>query len=85
MGGFRMKWNQFLGGILIGAGLGLMVGGAIVQVPEGGRGERKYPLFPSMVLTMTGVIASGIGHSRFRPRPHDPAASATSVAGEHSG
>jgi hypothetical protein len=77
-----MKWNQFLGGLLIGGGLGLMAGGAIVQVPEDGKGERKYPVFPSMVLTMTGVIASGIGHSRYRPRPADHTAPATSVEGE---
>jgi hypothetical protein len=44
-----MKWNQFLGGLLIGLGFGLMVGGDIVQVPQDGSGKRKYPFYPSML------------------------------------
>jgi hypothetical protein len=63
-----MKWNQFLGGLLIGAALGLMVGGAIVRVPPDGSGRRVYPVFLSMILAITGVIESGIGYGRFRTR-----------------
>jgi hypothetical protein len=55
-----MKLTMFLGGLLIGAGLGLMAGAALVGVPEGG-GERKYPVFLSMLLTMTGVILARYG------------------------
>jgi hypothetical protein len=32
-----MKWNQFLGGVLVGGGFGLMIGGFLVQVPQDGR------------------------------------------------
>ena len=81
-----MKWSQFLGGILIGLGFGLMVGATIVQVPEERSGERKissYPVFPSMILVLTGVIAAGIGHRRSWPLPHDRADSATSGEGKH--
>jgi hypothetical protein len=66
-----MKWNQFLGGLLVGGGLGLMVGGAIVQLPQDGKGERVYPVFLSMLLTITGVGVAGIGRRRSGPSQHD--------------
>ena len=50
-----MKWYQFLGGMLIGCGLGLMAGAALVDVS--GDGTRKYPVFLSMLLTLTGMVA----------------------------
>jgi hypothetical protein len=55
-----MKWNQFFGGVLVGGALGLMVGGAIVQVPADGNGERKYPVFLSTMLAVAGVGVAGI-------------------------
>jgi hypothetical protein len=51
-----MKWKHFFGGLLIGCSIGLMVGAAIVQLPEDGHGQRKYPVFLSMLLAMVGVI-----------------------------
>ena len=49
-----MKWNQFLGGILIGCGIGIIVGGATVIAYEDG--TRKYPIFPSMLFILTGMV-----------------------------
>jgi hypothetical protein len=59
-----MKWSQFFGGPFIGTSIGLMVGAAIVRLPEDGSGQRAYPVFPSMVLAIAGVGAAGIGRRR---------------------
>jgi hypothetical protein len=69
-----MKWNQLLGGVLIGAALGLMVGGAVVQIPQDGKGERKYPVAISMMLMLTGVLAAGSGRRRSGPDNATPPA-----------
>ena len=50
-----MKLSLLLGGVFIGAALGLMVGAAIVEIPADRSGERKYPVFFSMILGITGV------------------------------
>lgn len=48
-----MKFGLVLSGFLIGASLGLMIGGAMVEIKADG--ERKYPVFPSLLLAMVGV------------------------------
>ncbi len=50
-----MKWNQFLGGILIGLGFGLYLGGAIVDLTE--RWNSTSAAGASMLLVLTGAIA----------------------------
>jgi hypothetical protein len=64
-----MKWNQFLGGILIGLGLGLYLGGAIVELTQ--RFNSTSSAGGSMLLVMVGAIASGIG--RRKKEPEKPA------------
>jgi hypothetical protein len=56
MGGSPMKWNQFLGGILIGLGLGLFLGGAIVE--STGKWNSTSSAGGSMLLVMTGTLAA---------------------------
>ena len=36
-----MKPRLFFGGLLIGVAIGLMVGGAIVEIPADGTGKRR--------------------------------------------
>lgn len=66
-----MSLRLFLSGILVGGAIGLMVGGALVQVPADGNGERNYPVFPSMVLAMAGVAgATSEWRGSGPPQPH---------------
>ena len=62
-----MKLTLFLGGLLVGGSLGLMVGAAIVQVPEDGSGQRVYPVFLSMMLAIAGVAMARSGWRRSGP------------------
>jgi hypothetical protein len=50
-----MKWNQFLGGILIGLGFGLYLGGAIADLTQ--RWNFTSAAGGCMLLVMTGAIA----------------------------
>jgi hypothetical protein len=50
-----MKWNQFLGGILIGLGFGLYLGGAIVDLTQ--KWNSTSSAGACMLLVMTGAIA----------------------------
>ena len=75
-----MKWNQFLGGILIGLGFGLYLGGAIVDLT--GRWNSTSAAGGSMMLVFLGAISLRRGLvPRGRTSP-DPAGSATSVEGK---
>jgi hypothetical protein len=67
----RMKWNQFFGGLLIGAALGLMIGGAVVRLPDDGSGNREYPFGPALLLAMVGGI-SARGRRALFPRRDRP-------------
>jgi hypothetical protein len=49
-----MKMNQFLGGLLVGGGIGLMVGAAIVHLPEDGSGQRACSMVPT-TKTLSGL------------------------------
>ena len=60
-----MKWNQFLGGILIGLGLGLFLGGAIVDLTQ--KWNSTSAAGGSMLLVMTGVLA--IQRERLKKQP----------------
>jgi hypothetical protein len=53
--GEGMKVRLFLGGLLAGAGVGPMVGGALVRVAADGSGTRKYPVVVSTLLAIAGV------------------------------
>ena len=47
------------GGLLVGGGIGLIVGAAIVHLPEDGSGQRAYSVVLSMLLAIAGVNRSG--------------------------
>ncbi len=68
-----MKLSLFVGGLLVGGGLGLMVGAAIVQVPSDGSGQRAYPAILSMLLAIAGAAIAGNGWRRAGANRHDPA------------
>ena len=51
-----MKWNQFVGGILIGLGLGLFLGGAITT--RMGHWNSTSAAGVSMLLVLTGTVAT---------------------------
>lgn len=53
-----MKWNQFIGGLFIGAAFGLMIGAANVHFAEDGSGKRRYPYGPCVLLAMLGGIST---------------------------
>jgi hypothetical protein len=52
-----MKWNQVFGGIFIGLGLGLFLGGAIIDSTM--KWNSTSAAGVSMLLVLTGVIAIG--------------------------
>jgi hypothetical protein len=54
-----MKPRLFFGGLLIGVAIGLMVGGAIVEIPPDGAGKRKVPQGMALLLALVGGIAAG--------------------------
>ena len=66
-----MKWNQFIGGILIGAAFGLIIGAAVVRLPEDSSGKRGYPYGPAALLAMVGGITAR-GRWLFPPRNLPP-------------
>jgi len=51
-----MKWNQVFGGLVIGLGLGLFLGGAIVEIA--GKWNSTSAAGVSMLLVVTGVVAT---------------------------
>jgi predicted MFS family arabinose efflux permease len=67
-----MRWNQFIGGVLIGLGFGLFLGGAIVDLTQ------KWNSTSAAGVSMLLVIVAAIATQRDRrkkqhekPRP-DP-------------
>lgn len=65
-----MKWNQVLGGVLIGLGFGLYLGGAIVELTQ--RWNSTSSAGACMLLVMTGVIASRSERRKKVPEKPDP-------------
>jgi hypothetical protein len=57
--GIRLRWNQFFGGLLIGAAFGLLIGAAVVRLPEDGSGKRQYPIGPSVLLALVVTLPRG--------------------------
>lgn len=51
-----MKWNQLLGGLFIGLGLGLFLGGAIVD--STGKWNSTSAAGVCMLLVLTGTVAT---------------------------
>ena len=60
-----MNWNQVFSGVFIGLGLGLFLGGAIVDLT--GKWNSTSAAGVSMLLVMTGVIA--IQRARLKKGP----------------
>lgn len=54
-----MKMRLFFGGLLVGVAVGLMVGGAIVKMPEDASGKRQYPQGIALMLALVGGIGAG--------------------------
>lgn len=53
-----MKLRLFLSGLLIGGAIGLMVGGAVVEVPGDEGGKRKYPQGLAQLLALVGGVGA---------------------------
>ena len=77
-----MKWNQFLGGILVGAALGIMVGVAVAP----GSGPESVSTSTAgfcTLLAIAGMAAAGIGREMRRSRlpgtANEPASDARSA------
>ena len=51
-----MKWNQVLGGVFIGLGVGLFLGGAIVDLTQ--KWNSTSAAGVCMLLVLTGVMAT---------------------------
>lgn len=51
-----MKWNQVFGGLCIGLGLGLFLGGAVVDLTH--KWNSTSAAGVSMLLVLTGVVAT---------------------------
>lgn len=63
-----MKWNQVLGGILVGLGFGLFLGGAIVDVTQ--KWNSTSAAGVSMLLVIIGMVA--IQRDRLKKQPGKP-------------
>ena len=61
-----MKLRLLLGGLLVGAGVGLMVGAAVVKVPADGS-ARDYPVIVSTLLGIAGAAVAVTGWRRSAP------------------
>ena len=59
--------KQFFCGLLAGAGIGMMVGAALVQVPGDQGGPRNLSIAIPLILTVTGVVGAGIGYRGLSP------------------
>lgn len=56
---FCMKLRLFLGGLLVGVAIGIMVGGAVVKIPADQPGKRQYPQGVALLLAILGGTAAG--------------------------
>ncbi len=54
-----MKLRIFLGGLLLGSAIGLMLGGYMVKIPEDGAGKRQYPQGIALLVALVGGVAVG--------------------------
>jgi hypothetical protein len=62
-----MKLRLFFGGLLIGGAVGLMVGGAVVEISGDGGGERTYPQGLALLLALVGGVGAGSALRRSGP------------------
>lgn len=65
-----MNWPQIFAGILIGLGLGLFLGGAIVDVTQ--KWNSTSAAGVSMLLVVTGVIAIQRRRRQTQPKQLNP-------------
>ncbi len=63
-----MQWNQVFGGLFIGLGLGLFLGGAIVDLTQ--KWNSTSAAGVSMLLVVSGVIATR--RDRLKEQPEQP-------------
>jgi len=63
-----MKWNQVFGGIFIGLGLGLFLGGAIVDLTQ--KWNSTSAAGVCMLLVLAGAMA--IQRDRLKKQPEKP-------------
>ena len=54
-----MKSRLFFGGLLVGVAIGLMVGGAVVEISADGSNKRQPPQGIALLLAIVGGIAAG--------------------------
>ncbi len=66
-----VKIRLVLGGLLIGLAIGLMIGGAIVEISDDRSGKRKYPQGLALILAIVGGVAAG---RALRATPNPPQA-----------
>lgn len=64
-----MKLRFFLGGLLIGIAIGLMLGGYMVKISEDGTDKRYYPQGVALLMALVGGAAVG---SALRAVPNRP-------------
>jgi hypothetical protein len=63
-----MKWNQVFGGVFIGLGLGLFLGGAILDLTQ--KWNSTSAAGVSMLLVLAGAMA--IRRDRLKTPPEKP-------------
>ena len=54
-----MNLRMFVCGLLVGCAIGLMAGGALVQVPGDRGDDRIYPQGIALLLALVGGIGAG--------------------------
>jgi hypothetical protein len=60
-----MKWNQVFGGLFIGLGLGLFLGGAIVDLTQ--KWNSTSAAGVCIIFVLTGVMATRRDHLKKQP------------------
>ena len=65
-----MKWNQVFGGVFIGLGLGLFLGGAIVDLT--GKWNSTSAAGVCMLLVLAGAMAARRDHLKKQPEKPGP-------------
>lgn len=53
-----VKLRLFVGGLLVGAAIGIMVGGALVDIPTEAGGKRVYPQGLALLLAVIGGVSA---------------------------
>jgi hypothetical protein len=54
-----MKMRLFVGGILVGIGIGINVGGMLIDVSAGEFGQSRYPQGLALLLALVGGVSAG--------------------------